>query len=125
MYDLEGHLLEVFEVETYTELADILKIPLNGLIGYFNNKQNQVSNRQFRELGPKRIPLKKIGDVSMLVNSSIQKKIIIKEYKGEIISAYNSILEACEKNNITQNALSNCLVKGYNSCGGFEWRYAK
>ena len=126
MYDLEGHLLEVFNVETYTELENQLGLkPVGGLVNYLHNKQNQINNRQFRMLHNNRVPLKKIGDVSMLINSSIQYKVVLKFYNGELISSYNSVLEAAQKNNLNSKSLNDCLTRSSKkTLGGFEWKYA-
>ena len=125
MYDLEGYLLEVFEVETYKELEDKLGINTSGLIAYFKNKQNQVNNRQFRELHINRVALKRIADVSMLVNSSMQYRVVLKSYNGKLICSYNSIHEAAEKNNLNASSLRDCIVlSAKKTLGGFEWKYA-
>jgi len=125
MYDLEGHLLEVFNVNTYKELEDKIGIKPTGLSSYFTNRQNQINNRQFKELNDNRKPLKKIGDVSMLINSSMQYRFVLKLYKGQIICCYNSIFEAAEKNNINSKSLSNHLIKeSKKDYEGFEWKYA-
>lgn len=126
MYDLEGYLLDVFEVETYTELENKLGIKPTGLANYFNNKQNQIDNRQFRKLSNNRDPLKKIGDVSLLINSSVQYKVILKLYNGRLISSYNSIPEAAEKNNLNQKSLNDCINRSYKkTLDGFEWKYSE
>jgi uncharacterized protein (UPF0210 family) len=124
MYDLEGHLLEVFKVETYTELENKLGIKKTGLNAYFSNKQNQINNRQFRELHNNRVALKKIGDVSMLVNSSVQHKVVLKSYNGKLVSSYNSLPEAAKKNNLSLQLLGECIAKSVKkTLGGFEWKY--
>ena len=125
MYDLEGYLLEVFKVKTYIELEDKLGIDLGGLNSYFSNRQNQVNNRQFRELHINRVALKKISDVSMLVNSSMKYKVVLKLYKGRLICSYNSISEAAEKNNLNPTSLRDCIVLSKSKIlGDFEWKYA-
>lgn len=123
MYDLEGYLLEVFEVETYKDLGDQLKIPAVSIHSCINNKQHQANNRQFKELNSSRVALKKIGDVSSFVNGSSEYRVIVKLYKGVPISSYSTIKEACQKNNINNSSLSLCLKGSTKSCGGFEWRF--
>jgi hypothetical protein len=125
MYDLEGYLLEVFNVETYRELENQLGIKPTGLVNYLHNKQNQINNRQFRKLNNNRAPLKKIGDVSMLINSSTQYKVVLKLYNGKLISSYNSILEAAQKNNLNSKSLNDCITRSYKkTLDGFEWKYS-
>lgn len=121
MYDLEGYLLETFETETYKDLEKKLNISYGGLHSCVNNKQHQINNRQFRELKGSRVALKKIGDVSSLVNGSTEYVTILKKYNGKVISSYHSIKEACYKNNLKQSNLSDHLNGNTRNCGGFEW----
>jgi hypothetical protein len=123
MYDLEGHLLEVFDVTTYKELEDELKLPKASMHSCLNNRQHQVNNRQFKELKGSRVALKKIGDIHMNVNGSKEYKVVLKKYKKKTISAYNSLIDAALKNNVDQSSLSLCLTGKTKTCGGFEWEY--
>jgi hypothetical protein len=123
MYDLEGHLLEEFDVTTLKELEDKLKLPQASMHSCLNNRQHQVNNRQFKELKGSRVALKKIGDIHMNVNSSTEYKVVLKKYKKKTISAYNSLIDAALKNNVDQSSLSLCLTGKTKTCGGFEWEY--
>ena len=123
MYDLEGHLLEVFDATTLKELEDKLKLPHASMYSCLNNRQHQVNNRQFKELKGSRRALKKIGDIHMNVNSSTEYKVVLKKYKKKTISAYNSLIDAALKNNVDQSSLSLCLTGKTKTCGGFEWEY--
>ena len=123
MYDLEGHLLEVFDVTTLKELEDKLKLPQASMHSCLNNRQHQVNNRQFKELKGSRVALKKIGDIHMNVNGSKEYKVVLKKYKKKTISAYNSLIDAALKNNVDQSSLSLCLTGKTKTCGGFEWEY--
>ena len=125
MYDLEGHLLEVFDVTTYKQLEDELKLPQASIHSCLKNKQHQANNRQFKELKGSRVALKKIGDIHMNVNGSTEYKVVLKKYKGKTISAYNSLNDASLKNNVDQSSLSLCLTGKTKTCGGFEWKYAE
>lgn len=121
MYDLEGFLLEVFEVKTYNQLEEELSLRQASIYSCINSRQHQVNNRQFRELKGNRVALKKIGDVHKYVNGSTEYKVVIKKYKGKIICSYNSLIEAAIKNNVDQSSLSLCLNGKTKTCGGFEW----
>jgi len=123
MYDLEGHLLEVFDATTLKELEDKLKLPQASMHSCLNNRQHQVNNRQFKELKGSRVALKKIGDIHMNVNGSKEYKVVLKKYKKKTISAYNSLIDAALKNNVDQSSLSLCLTGKTKTCGGFEWEY--
>lgn len=124
MYDLEGYLLEVFEVEFYKDLEVKLKLPQGTISSLINNRAHQCNNRQFKELKAERVALKKIGAVYELVNGSSEYKIIVKMYNGLSISAYKSLKEAAYKNNLDRSALTLCLNGQTKSCGGFTWKYA-
>jgi hypothetical protein len=124
MYDLEGYLLEVFEVETYVELERQLKLPQASIYSCVNNRQHQVKNRQFKEIKGERVALQKIGDVSMLVNGSTEYKTILKLYKERVICAYESLQEASFKNKISDTSIKICLNGKTSNAGGFEWKYA-
>jgi hypothetical protein len=124
MYDLEGHLLEVFEVNTIVELEKQLKIPQGNLNKVLKGGHNATNARQFREImgnGPAR---KLIGNA---VNASKkgQKYIpVIKYYKGNLITVYKSLEEASKKNIVGIEDISKCINGKRKTAGGFEWKYA-
>jgi hypothetical protein len=120
MYDLEGHLLEIFDFETAVELEKQLKIPQGSLNGCLSGKQLSTINRQFRVYSGRII--NRIGDISMLSNTWVIP--VHKYYKGKYICSYYSANKAAEVNNIPVQDINKCLKGKYNKAGGFEWKYA-
>lgn len=125
MYDLEGHLLEVFEVNTIVELEKKLKIPQGSLNKVLEGSHNSVNARQFREVHKNAAAIKTIGNV-MNATKNAQKKIpVVKYYKGNLITVYKSLQEASEKNIVGIEDISKCVNRKRKTAGGFEWKYAK
>jgi len=122
MYDLEGHLLEVFEVETYRDLELSLRIPQGSLNACISGKQLSTIKRQFREYKDNCRTINRIGDISMIGNSS--NKPIHKYYNGNYICSYDSAKKASDVNDIDMATINRCLNDKANTAGGFEWKYA-
>lgn len=122
MYDLEGHLLEVFEVETYRELETTLNIPQGSLNSCLKQQQLATTNRQFVEIAPRRRVLNKIGDISSLTTDHL--KPVHKFYKNKYICSYSSIKEASRKNNIHASGILRACSPIIKTSGGFCWKYA-
>jgi hypothetical protein len=122
MYDLQGYLLEVFEVKTYKQLEDDLKIPQGSLSSCISGRQLATINRQFREYKDKCRPINRIGDISNL--SKHWNKPVHKFYKGKYICSYDCANEAAEINNIDIASINRCINNKMKTAGGFEWKYA-
>lgn len=124
MYDLEGHLLEVFEVKTIIELEQQLDIPQGCINKCIKGIHVQSNGKQFRLLENKSSARVRIGDVHKLtIGQSI--KAVHKYYKGKYICSYDSLTDASDKNNIKVANISKACSGTYITSGGFEWEYAE
>lgn len=124
MYDLEGHLLEVFEIEKVIELERQLNIPTGSINKCIKGIHIQSSGRQFRLLEDKGKPRVRIGDVHKLtLGQSI--KAVHKYYKGKYICSYDSLTDASDKNNIKLVNISKVATGVNKTTGGFEWKYVE
>lgn len=122
MYDLEGNFLEVFEnLGSVRDLERELKIPQSSLNNCLKGKINSTINRQFRLVYSDKI-LTKIGDVSDSTQGK-SNRIIVKMYKGKIVSTYNTLKEAALKNGLNESCISRCLDDKQRKSGGFQWKY--
>lgn len=94
-YDLEGNKLQDFN--SLKEACSLLSLSSENISQCINGKQNSVSSFQFREFKGKNLP-NNIGSISFIHGLS---KIPVAKYWGDnLISVYNSISEAAEKNKI-------------------------
>jgi hypothetical protein len=123
MYDLEGHLLEVFEVNTVRDLEIQLKAPRGSINSTIIGHTLTAINRQFRRYSDAARVVNRIGDVTVIPGKSFCKP-ISKYYNGSYICSYENIITACEKNGVTKNNMSTCLKQEKGTVGGFEWKYA-
>jgi hypothetical protein len=123
MYDLEGHLLEVFEVETIVELEDKLKISRGGIYACLSGKALTTKHFQFREVINTNKIITRVGDVSHTSQGQFYKP-IHKFYKGVFICTYDNASRAAELNKLTVANISSCLTERQKTAGGFEWKYA-
>jgi hypothetical protein len=121
MYDLEGHLLEVFETNTIVELENMLDVSQGGINACLSGKALSTKNFQFKEIFSK--PLTKIGDVSRITIGQSNKP-VSKYYNGNFICSYSNIKEASVINNINISGISRCCNKKQKIAGRFEWRWA-
>lgn len=125
MYDLEGHLLEVFDVKNASELATKLKIPISSLHKVLKGTNISTNGRQFKNVLLEKEIRKNIGDVTYFSKYGNGGNVpVIKYYKGKVITVYKSISEASEKNSIQIDVISKCLTGTRKTAGGFEWKYA-
>jgi hypothetical protein len=124
MYDLEGHLLEVFEEITVRDLEIKLKAPKSSINGVILGHSLTAINRQFRRYSDNARIINRIGDVTVIPNKSFCKP-VSKYYNGIYVCSYENIITACEKNGIIKNNMSTCLKQGKGTVGGFEWKYAE
>jgi hypothetical protein len=122
MYDLEGHLLEVFEGKNVSQIASALKLTQASLYQCISGQILSVKNRQFKEVFQDR-PLHKIGDVSNCTHGNKHTP-IIKSYKGKYISTYRNAHAASQITKVNESCIHNCLKGERASAGGFEWKYA-
>lgn len=122
MYDLEGHLLEVFDIVTVIELEKQLDIPQGSLNNCINGSVLTTINKQFRLIKGKKRIINKIGDVSNCNLAHL--KPVHKYYKGKYICSYSSANEAAEKNKINVSGINRCCNLISHTAGGFEWKYA-
>lgn len=126
MYDLEGHLLEVFDVKNVSQLAKKLKIPPSSLHKVLNGSNISTNGYQFKNILLEKEIRKNIGDVTYFSKYGNGGNIpIIKYYKGTVITVYKSLTEASEKNSIEIDRISKCLNNKAKTAGGFEWKYAE
>jgi len=122
MYDLEGHLLEIFDVNTVVELEKQLDIAQGSLNNCINGSVLSTKYKQFREVKNKKRIINKIGDISSC--NLFHLKPIHKYYKGVYICSYESANIAALKNKVDVSGINKCCNGVYNSAGGFEWKYA-
>ena len=122
MYDLEGHLLEVFECDTVRDLERELEVSQGSISNCLDGKSMSSNNRQFRKFSDKSRVQNRIGDITNITRAHL--KPICKYYKGKYICAYESSTQASLKNNIDDSTINKCCNGVYKSAGGFEWKYA-
>jgi hypothetical protein len=123
MYDLEGHLLEVFEnIDNISQFEKDMGYKDMQIYHCINNEQLHANNRQFKKYTNGAIVHKKIGNISNINGHG--SKTVHKFYKGKYVCSYKSLMEASSINNINLSAISNCCTKKSKTAGGFEWEYA-
>jgi hypothetical protein len=125
MYDLEGHLLEVLEGNSYAEIFDLLPIKsgiknTSSIQKVVRGERNYADIFQFREVFND-APLQKIGSCVNL--RSTQEKSVQKYYKGTYICTYRNIQEASTINNIEQSNISRCIRGERATAGSFGWKF--
>ena len=126
MYDLEGHLLEVLEGNTYQDIINLL--PVNSKVKstasiqqVTRGEKNFCGSYQFREVFTQK-PLLKIGSCIDLKKSD--EKPVRKYYKGVYICTYKNIKDAALKNNMIADNIGKCIRGIRITAGGFEWKQA-
>lgn len=122
MYDLEGHLLEVFEVDTVRDLEKQLEVSQGSISNCLDGKAISNNKRQFRRFSDKSKVQNRIGDVTSITR--VHLKPVHKYYKGKYICTYESSKQASSKNNIDDSAINKCCNGINKTAGGFEWKYA-
>jgi hypothetical protein len=123
MYDLEGHLLEVFEKDTVRDLEIQLNTPKGGINNCIIGHSIKAINMQFRRYSEKAKVCNRIGDVTNIPKKSFLLP-VSKYYNGSFICTYESATVAAEKNNLDTSNISRCLKDSKGTAGGFEWKYA-
>ena len=124
MYDLEGHFLELFNVETISELEKQLQTPQGGINSCLNSKQLSVNGRQFRRLTDVNPPLTKIGNVSTIKIGHSYKP-VHKYYKGKYICTYENGKKAAFINDLDESGISRCCNGLQTTSGRYEWKFAE
>jgi hypothetical protein len=123
MYDLEGHLLEVFEVNTVRDLERQLNAPKGSINNCILGYSIQTLNMQFRRCPDSAKTIKRIGDLTNIPDKTSLLP-ISKYYKGDFICTYENTTIASQKNNLDISNITKCLKNYRNTAGGFEWKYA-
>jgi hypothetical protein len=121
MYDLQGHLLEVFECDNLSEISKLIGVDENSIYNCIKGAVNSAKLRQFREVKTK--PLLMIGDVSKCSRGN-KTNPIRKYYKGNYICEYQNAHVASGITKISESSIHKCLKGDRNMAGGFEWKYA-
>jgi hypothetical protein len=129
MYDLEGHFLKLYEVESYSDLIEQLgkKSGINSPSSIQKvclGERNFAKNRQFRIVSKDRV-LDKIG--SCLNLKKTKETQVHKYFDGSYVCTYNSFTEAALKNNANkENIAQACSEKNTRvlSAAGFTWKKA-
>jgi len=122
MYDNEGHLLQVFNVENVRDLERLLGLNQGNISNCLDGKMMSNNNRQFRKFSNKSKVHNRIGDISSI--TIMHLKPINKYYNGKYICSYESSKIASMKNGIDDSSINKCCNGVYKSSGGFEWKYA-
>lgn len=123
MYDLEGHLLEVFDVETVKYLSIVLKISEFSLYACLSGKTISTDFKQFREINKGYTALQKIPN-AYDTGQGKQGKPVLKYYKGKFVCFYNTLEEAELRTGTDKAHIIKCCKKTRKTAGGFEWKYA-
>ena len=123
MYDLEGHLLEVFECNTIRDLERELEVSQGSISNCLDGKAISNNKRQFRKFSEKSKVQNRIGDVTNITR--VHLKPVHKYYKETYICTYESSKQASIKNNIDDSSINKCCNGVNKSAGGFEWKYAE
>ena len=124
MYDLEGHLLEVFDVDTIRDLEIQLKAPRSSINNCIIGHILKTINMQFRRYSDNAKVAKRIGDLTNIPGKTSLLP-ISKYYKGAFICTYENATTASEKNKVDASNINRCLKDGKGVIGGFEWKYAE
>jgi hypothetical protein len=122
MYDLEGHLLEVFEVESVVNLENKLGFNSTVITNCLHGRMLSTNKRQFRKYSDKAHIHNKIGDVTEITRTNL--KPVHKHYNGIYICSYPSAIIASIKNGTDYTGINKCLKGNHKTAGGFEWEYA-
>jgi hypothetical protein len=122
MYDLEGHLLEVFEGKNVSQISKEIGITQSNVHQCITGQILSVKNRQFKQVFQDR-PLHKIGDVSNCTHGNKHHP-INKYYKGKFISNYRNAHIASQITKVNEVCIHRCLKGERDTAGGFEWKYA-
>ena len=124
MYDLEGHFLELFEVEHIFELEQKLKTPKGGIVNCLLGNSLSTKYYQFKRVTNPEKFLTRIGDVSF-VKIGQSYKPVHKFYKGKFVCTYDNMVIAAKINNINDRSISQCCLGKQKTAGGFQWKYAE
>ena len=123
MYDLEGHLLEVFDTDSVNALETQLKAPRTSINNCIIGHVLKTINMQFRRYSDNAKIAKRIGDITSIPGKTSLLP-VSKYYKGTFICTYENATIAAQKNNVDAANINRCLKDGKGTTGGFEWKYA-
>jgi hypothetical protein len=123
MYDLEGHLLEVFDVDSIRALEIQLKTPKGAINSVIIGQHLKAINRQFRKYANGARIINRIGDVTVIPDKSFCTP-VSKYYNGKYICSYENLIVACEKNGVKKSNMCTSMKQGKGTVGGYEWKYA-
>lgn len=122
VYDLEGNYLKSFTDSTYKDIELDLKLENGSISMCFKNRVHKSGVYQFREYNIDRTPLKNINEVYSILRNSNTNKPVAKYFEGNVISVYNSILEASLKNDIHVSNIRLALKSKTGYSSGFIWK---
>jgi hypothetical protein len=123
MYDLEGHFLELFEVDTVIKLENQLGVSKGGINACLSGKALSTKNYQFRLVINTNKVLTRVGDVSNIIEGQSYKP-VHKLYNGKFICSYDNMTRAAEINRTDVTGISKCCNGKQKKSGGFEWCFA-
>lgn len=75
-----------------------------------NRKNNNVNNLEWLSIKDN-------------VNYSCSKKVLKYDLDGNFMEKYDSVKEACEKNNVFRGNIRRCCNDFKKTTGGYKWRY--
>lgn len=122
MYDLEGHLLEIFEGDNISQISKLIGVGASHLHNCINGKVLSAKLRQYKEVFMEN-PLHKIGDISKCTHGNKYSP-VFKYYKGKYICTYRNAHNASSITKIDEPSINECLNGKRLTAGGFEWKIA-
>jgi hypothetical protein len=124
MYDIEGFFLDVFEVDTITELEKQLQIPQGGINACLSRKSLTTNSLQFIEIKTESSKIfLRIADASKITVGHSFKK-VHKYYKGRFIATYDNVSIASDLNGVSISNLSRYCNGIRKPKGIYTWEWA-
>lgn len=121
VYDLEGYLIDVFEVEKIVDLEVKLNISQGGINSCLSGKSLTSNFLQFKKVMYDKV-LTKIGDVSNISVGQSHKP-VMKFYNDKYVSTYDNITIASELTGVDITNISKACNGIQKKAGLFTWRY--
>lgn len=122
VYDLEGYLIDVFEVEKIIDLEEKLNIPQGGINSCLSGKALTTNFLQFKKVMYDKV-ITKIGDVSKISVGQSHKP-VIKFYNDKYVATYDNITIASRLTGIDVTNISKACNGKQKKAGLFTWKYA-
>ena len=119
-YDLEGNFLKEWESYTLVDIGSELEINSTNICAAINGRNLTAGNFQWRYKDGSRVQ-QRIGEVYHLDGSKLKIK-VAKYFNNRLISIYNSIEEAAEKNNLHMPNVHQAVYSDTRTCGGFTFK---